>query len=268
MIQNEKFPFYLRRSFYIHCAIALFTVAGGKIVLTQQEKLRNENVELIRASVRVDMVAMPTHTLEELKAMTADDPPTPDPVKEEVKSEPAPESKPEVKEAAKENSKDDFQEAGKTEEEKRQNFLTKLKQLSNKKLPKKKDSSKNANNSQQLQQLVLAGNRLSKGTETYGDSRGGDQTAFQAYVSRLPQKVKPFWRLPSFLLNKKLKCRVRVWISMSGHVSRAEIYQTSGDSEYDQKALDAVNSASPFPELSEEFGKRALNGEILLGFPL
>jgi TonB family protein len=55
---------------------------------------------------------------------------------------------------------------------------------------------------------------------------------------------------------------------MSGHVSRAEIYQSSGDSEYDQKSLDAVNAASPFPQLSEEFGRRALNGDILLGFPL
>lgn len=267
MLRNEKFPFYLRRSFYIHCAIAMLTLVGGKIVITSAQKLRNENLELIKSSVRVDMVAMPTQTLEELKAMTPDQAATPEPVKEEIKSEPAPESKPEVKEAVKENSKDDFQEAGKAVEDKRQSFLTKLKQLSNKKLPKKKESSKVADN-QQLKQLVLAGNRLSKGTEAYGDSRGGDQTAFQAYVSRLPQKVKPFWRLPSFLLNKKLKCRVRVWISMSGHVSRAEIYQTSGDNEFDQKALDAVNSASPFPELSEEFGKRALNGEILLGFPL
>lgn len=259
MLSNEQFPFYLRRSFYVHCILVLLTLIGGKIVISEHQKLRDQNLELVRASVRVDMVSMPTHTLEELKTMTPETAATPEPVKEEAK--------PEVKEVAKEAAKEDVKDLEKVEEDKHQNFLTKLKQLSGKKISKKQNS-KEVSENQELKQLVLAGNKLSKGTETYGDSRGGDQTAFQAYVSRLPQKVKPFWRLPSFLLNKNLKCRVRVWISMSGHVSRAEIYQSSGDSEYDQKALDAVNSASPFPQLAENFSKRALNGEILLGFPL
>lgn len=263
MIRNEKFPFYLRRSFYIHCAIGLLALAGGKIVLTQQQKLQAENIELLKASVRVDMVAMPTHTLEELKTMTTDSAAAPEtakePAKEEIKEEIKAEAQPEVKE--------DVKDIGQAEADKRQNFLAKLKQLSGKKITKKKGSEKSLEN-HELKQLVLAGNKLSKGTETYGDSRDGDMTAYQTYKSRLPNKVKPYWRLPSFLLNKKLKCRVRVWLAMSGHVTRAEIYQTSGDSEYDQKALDAVNSASPFPELSEEFSRHALNGEIVLGFPL
>ena len=34
------------------------------------------------------------------------------------------------------------------------------------------------------------------------------------------------------------------------------------------RAIEAVKSTSPFPKLSEEYLKRALNGDILLGFPL
>jgi TonB family protein len=102
----------------------------------------------------------------------------------------------------------------------------------------------------------------------YGDGGTAEMTAFQAYASRLPDFVRPHWRLPSFLLEKKLKCRVRVWIAMNGELTRAEVYQSSGDSEYDQKAIEAVRAASPFPALTEEFGKRAQKGDILLGFPL
>jgi TonB family protein len=262
MIKVQKFPFFLRRSFYIHCALASLSLLGGKIVLTQQQKLHDQNLELIRASVRVDMVAMPEQTLEELKTMTADAP-VAEVKKDEIKVEP----KAEVQEVAKAEPKELEKPEINSVEDKHQSFLMKMKHLSGKKITKNQASNKGTE-SQELKQLVLAGNRLSKGTETYGDSQGADQTAFQVYVSRLPQKVKPYWRLPSFLLNKKFKCRVRVWIAMNGMVSRAEIYQSSGDREYDQKALDAVNSASPFPQLSEDFGKRALNGEILLGFPL
>ena len=102
----------------------------------------------------------------------------------------------------------------------------------------------------------------------YGDGNQADLTAFQAYAARLPDLVRPHWRLPSFLMDKKLKCRVRVWLALKGEVSRVEVYQSSGEPEYDQRAIDAVKSTSPFPKLSEEFGKRGLNGDILLGFPL
>jgi TonB family protein len=264
MTKDEKFPFYLRRSFYIHCLLASLCLVGGKMILTHEQDLRNKNLELIQASVRVDMVAMPKYTLEELKAMTPEPPATP---------EPAPEPKKEVAkvpEETKTDNKEDFKEKVAkelAEADKHQSFLTKLKKLSDKKISQKK-AEKSSGEAQDLKRLVLAGNKLSKGTQVFGDSRGTDLSAFEAYKSQLPAMIKPHWRLPSFLHEKKLKCRVRVWIGMNGEIVRSEIYQTSGDHEYDQKALEAVNAASPFPEQSTEFGNRGLNGEILLGFPL
>lgn len=262
MTNNDQFPFYLRRSFYIHMALFLLTLIGGKVILSKAAELRNKNIELIQASVQVDMVAMPKYTLEELKRMETT--PAPEAVKEEVKEVVKEEVKAEVKaEVAPVASNNDFLEA-----QKHQNFKSLLKQLSDQKIAKKNSSKSSNKEVTDLKTLVLAGNKLSKGSQAYGDNQGADLTAFQAYISRLPARVKPFWRLPSFLLDKKLKCRVRVWIAMNGQVTRSEIYQSSGDSEYDQKALDAVNAASPFPALTAEFGKRALNGDILLGFPL
>ena len=102
----------------------------------------------------------------------------------------------------------------------------------------------------------------------YGSGNSADLTAFQVYASRLPDLVRPHWRLPSFLMDKNLKCRIRVWLNLNGEVTRTEVYQSSGEAEYDQRAVEAVKSTSPFPKLSEDYVKRALNGDILLGFPL
>lgn len=277
---DKKLPFYLRRSTYIHIALFSLTLIGGKVITEQQEKLREKNMELVQASVRVDMVAMPKYTLNELKNLSSgveeakkEEPtPTVEAKKEEVKPEPVKEEPKESKEEPKVAEKEptpSFEEAAKL---KRQDFLSKLKQIGNKKIKsegnQKAEKGLYGEKNTNLKQLVLAGNKLSKGVQMYGDGNSGDMTAFQAYAARLPDLVRPHWRLPSFLMDRKLKCRVRVWISSNGEVARAEVYQSSGDSEYDHRAVEAVKATSPFPRLSEEFAKRGLSGDILLGFPL
>ena len=278
---HPGFNFFLRRSTYVHGLLILCTLTGGKIAFDIQQKEREKNLELIQASVRVDMVAMPTQTLNEMKNLSSG-------VEEAKKEEKAPvvvektvakeESKEEPKEEPKITEKADptdnseaFQEA---QVKKRLDFLSKLKNIGNKKVDATRDNTQKAEKGlygekdTSLKNLVLSGNKLSKGTAMYGDGNAAEMTAFQAYASRLPDLVRPHWKLPSFLMDKNLKARVRVWLNMSGEVTRATIYQSSGDSEYDQRAVDAVKTASPFPALSEEFGKRVLNGDILLGFPL
>lgn len=271
---GEKLHFYVRRSTYIHVGLLVLTLVGGKIVLTQQDKMREKNMELVQASVRVDMVAMPKYTLNELKNLSSG-------VEEAKKEEatPAPEAKkeePVVKEEPKAEPAVDKTDSSPTFEEanklKRQNFLSKLKQIGNKKINsegnQKAEKGLYGEKSTNLKNLVMAGNKLNKGTAMYGDGNSADLTAFQVYAGRLPDLVRPHWRLPSFLLEKKLKCRIRVWLAINGEVKRAEVYQSSGDGEYDQRAIEAIRAASPFPALSEEFGKRGLNGDIALGFPL
>ncbi len=275
---NKSFPFYLRRSTYIHVGLFLFSLAGGKMAYESSRLLQEKNLELIEASVRVDMVAMPKHTLNELKNISKGveeikkEVVTPEPSneknevpKEDVKAE----AKPEIKEAVQKDKSPTFEEEGKL---KRQNFLSKLKSLSSKKVVEstveKMDKGLQGEKSTNLKQLVLAGNKLNKGVQIYGEGNNSNLGAFQAYAAKLPDYVRPHWKLPSFLLDKQLKCRVRVWIGMNGDITRAEIYQSSGEAEYDQRAIDAVKEASPFPKLNEDFGKRGLNGDILLGFPL
>lgn len=268
---EKKFPFYLRRSTYIHIALFSLTLIGGKMVFDHEARIREKNMELVSASVRVDMVAMPKYTLNELKNLSSG-------VEEAKKEEPTPAPEPEVKKEEKPEEKVEMKEAdgGPTFEEanklKRENFLSKLKQIGNKKVNSdgnmKADKGLYGEKATDLKNLVLAGNKLSKGVALYGDGNDADLTAFQLYASRLPDLVRPNWRLPSFLLEKKLKCRIRVWLSTSGDVLRTEVYQSSGDAEYDQRAIEAIKASAPFPKLSEEFAKRGLRGDIALGFPL
>lgn len=273
---HPAFKFYLRRSGYIHIALVACTLISGKVAFDIQRAEREKNMELIQASVRVDMVAMPTQTLNELKNLSSGV----EEAKKEEKTEIVKEAekvveKVEPKEEPKvvDKTPDDteaFQEAAAAK--KRQNFLSKLKTIGNKKVEsegtQKAEKGLYGDKESALKNLVLSGNKLSKGTAMYGDGAAGELTAFQAYASRLPDLVRPHWKLPSFLMDKNLKCRVRVWLNPNGEVARAVVYQSSGDSEYDQRAVDAVKAAAPYPALKEELGKRAQNGDILLGFPL
>lgn len=273
---HPVFNFYLRRSGYIHVALVACTLISGKVAFDLQREEREKNLELIHASVRVDMVAMPTQTLNELKNLSSG-------VEEAQKEEKTEIVKEAEKVVEKVEPKEEPKVVDKTPDtseafleaqaaKKRQNFLSKLKTIGNKKVEsvgtQKADKGLYGEKESALKNLVLSGNKLSKGTQMYGDGAAGELTAFQAYASRLPDIIRPHWRLPDFLMNKNLKCRVRVWLKPNGEVARAVIYQSSGDNEYDQRAVDAVKAAAPFPELKEEFGKRAQNGDILLGFPL
>ena len=119
----------------------------------------------------------------------------------------------------------------------------------------------------ELQQLILAGNKLSKGSSLTGGS-GDSGDAFTQYISSLPDMIRPRWKLPSYLIDQNLKCRIRIFLNPTGRLLRAEIYESSGNSEYDRRALEAVKGTSPFPELAESFKSRGINGDIVLGFPL
>ena len=278
-LQGDKpFPFYLRRSFYVHIGLVLLTVTTSKVAFELTRAQRDANIELVQASVRVDMVAMPTHTLKELQNMSSG-------VEEVQKEEPAPvaeakaeEKTPEpVKEEPKEVVKETTPDPVPALEEakaaaKREDFLNKLKKLGSKKIEDKGTTKAEkglyGEKSTELKALVLSGNKLSKGSQMYGDGPSGDLTAFQEYTLKVTRIVKPKWTLPQYLADKKLKCRVRIWLSENGELTRATIYEPSGDQDYDQRAIEAVRAAAPFPPLAENLGNRAQQGHIVLGFPL
>ena len=276
---DRPFPFYLRRSTYIHLGLLLLTLIGGKLAFEAQKKIREKNIELIQASVRVDMVAMPTHTINELKNLSSGveepKPQTPEPAPvEEKKVEEKIEEKPVAKAEEKVEEKEEptrpvFEEKN---SKKRSNFLSKLKEIGHKEIKtpgtQKAEKGLSGHKRTELKQLVLAGNKLSKGVQIFGEGTAKDMKPYQAYAARLPDLVRKEWKLPSFLMDKNLKCRIRIWISPNGDVARTEIYESSKDKEFDQRAIEAIKSAAPFPKMGADIGSSGIQGEIVLGFPL
>ncbi|EQC49063.1 TonB family C-terminal domain protein [Bacteriovorax sp. BSW11_IV] len=268
-INEQKFRNYFFMSLVVHVIISIFIIGFKKYESHNEEILKNENLKLVQASVRVDVVAMPKFTIKELKQMQKEmgsiDSETPEvEAKPEVVQEEAPADGPEL-----------------IKETKTKSFADMMKDLSNEKVAKKKvdikdafkeDSNKEKGLSQsernRLKNLVVQGNKISEGVSLTGSGGSAAHGAFERYVDSLPNFIRPHWKLPSYLLGKELRCRIRVFISEEGKLIRAIVHESSGENEYDNKALEAVKSASPFPGLSKEFAQRGVAGEILLGFPL
>lgn len=215
-----------------------------------------KEIEIIQSSVRVDVVAMPKFTVQELKKMDIA-PPSQDEKTEEVKP-------------TADNSKSDIEFKQKA---KKVNLGNLLSNLSNKKEAKaKKKKTKGDKNlvkhRYQLRKLVLEGNKVSAGTSLVGDGLAAERTEFNNYVASLPNFVRQYWKLPSYLLDQNLKCRIRIFIGANGKILRSQIYESSGVNEFDQKALAALKQVNSFPSPKREILARVAAGDVILGFPL
>ncbi|ATH08810.1 hypothetical protein BIY24_12890 [Halobacteriovorax marinus] len=262
VLANKSFKYYFSWSFFFHITIAVLFFLFGKLVHDKIQSTRDYNMKLVQASVKVDMVAMPKFTLKELKAMQP-------PAKGEVVRE-----KPSAKPAEVINKDDTVFE----KKVSKPNFLDMMKDLSNKKVevkkakptPKKKGADDGIGiDSNTLKKLVAEGNKISKGVALSGTGRSDQElTEFQLYASTLSAKVKQFWKLPGYLIDKNLKCRIRIYLKSDGSLLRSEIFESSGEEEFDKRAMAAIKQASPFSAVPPASRGNALKGEIVLGFPL
>lgn len=258
---NRTFKYYFSWSFFFHLSIAALFILFGKLVHDKVQKTRDYNMKLISASVKVDMVAMPKFTLKELKRMEV-------PAKGE-----APVAKPSEKSAQVINKGDTVFE----KKVAKPNFLDMMKNLSSKKVKVKKVKKVEKKGSKDgvgidsntLKKLVAEGNKISKGVSLSGTGRSDQELSeFQIYASTISSKVKLHWKLPGFLIDKNLKCRIRIYLKSDGSLLRTEIFESSGEQEFDERAVKAIKLASPFSVVPSASKSNALKGEIVLGFPL
>jgi TonB family protein len=246
-----------------HLAICLLAYGSGQLI---SKVFKNNDIEVIRSSVRVDVVGMPKFTVQELKALEREPmkPAEPEEVKG-VKEETV--VKTEVQDVIK---KDDLVIEEKGNEKTKKSFLNILNDYSSKKVTAKenKKGTKAGKSNKNLDALILEGNRLSQGSALTGDYSDEQNSEFAGYVQALPGKIRQFWKLPSFLLNTDHKCRIRVYLSTSGGLVNLEVVEPSGKEEFDARAIKAIRDAAPFPKPSDEVGARLTNSGIILGFPL
>ena len=252
---------YLTKSSIIHIMIVASFLIVGLIFKNQLASVRKHNIKLLERSIRVDMVAMPAATMQELKTL---------PIKE---NKPAPtevKSKSTVK-AVVINKNDVVFE----KKVKKKNFMDMLQDVKKKnKLKKVKrpkigiKSGRGKKEIDEYKKLVLMGNQLSKGNSAHGETNADEIGALNLYAEKLLQNLRPLWTLPAYLKDKDLKCRIQIYISKSGKLLRAKIYESSSNEEYDSRALSIVRKAAPFPRLPNEIIKNGINGDIILGFPI
>jgi colicin import membrane protein len=249
-----KQSFYL--SFILHFALIFLAILGPKIFFNT---FGNSDIEIIKSG-------MPKFTVKELRELQKLNPSqsTEQAKKEETvaKSEKPQEDK------IKEN---DLVMKEATKEQSKKSFLNLISNYSSKKIEEKKGSKGKGlqGKSTDLDSLVIEGNRISKGSALVGDYSDEEISAFSGYVQSLPEVIRKFWKLPSYLIDQNLKCRIRIFLSSKGELIKLEVHESSGQSEFDSRAEQAIRSAAPyFPAPEQEISSRVASSGIILGFPL
>ena len=120
----------------------------------------------------------------------------------------------------------------------------------------------------QLREIALEGNKISKGTSIVGGTSSELGEEYEIYLASIPSMVRPYWKLPSYLLSSDLKARVRIYVTSSGKIVRYQIIQSSKNKDFDARALKAVRDASPLVPPSESLKDTLLKEGVVLGFPL
>jgi len=278
VIENKNLLSFLYLSAILHfllfIGIALFSrldFSGDSNILGIKQSIK---ISQIQSSVRIDVVAMPKETLMELKAIEKNL------KKGEALFKEEPQEIKKVQNVQDVINKDDLVF---DKEKKNNNLMSLLKDMSKKDIEVKKgkkeiEAKENPKDTGgvvghkfdgELRNLVLRGNQLSQGTGlTGGGDNSGDLTTLNLYASGLPDHIRPYWKLPTYLKDKEYKCRIRIYLRPSGSLIKAHVFESSGNDEYDQKALSAVKKAEPFSNVPKDIQSRASQGDIILGFPL
>ena len=258
----ETFDRDFNKSFLVSCglhvALLILAFLGGEIVT---KVFKSNDVEIIRSAIRVDVVGMPKFTVQELKKM---------------QSQPLPEARPETSQGAKIETKSESEDVVKKDDlviqeqgKKKSSFLNLLNNYSNAKIAPKavKKGSGDKGGESNLDSLIIEGNRLSRGSALVGDYSDEQNSEFSAYVQNLPGFIRPYWKLPTYLLEKNLRCRIKVYLSPQGKLIKLELQESSGVEEFDARAEKAIRDSN-FPEPSQGVGERLTNSGIILGFPI
>lgn len=251
-LEDDKFGKYCIWALSVHFGILVLAVVIDFVLGFNFISRTRPKVEIIQSAVRVDVVEMPKYTVQELKKMqVAPMPEAPEEVTGEVKPE-EPEKK--VEEAPKVDLS---------------NILNTLSKKDVKPQPTKKVKGKQEIDKTKLKTLLLEGNKVSKGSSIVGDSYAKEESKFNTYMATLPDYIRPFWKLPTYLLeNENLNCRIKIFIDSDGKIVKSEIIESSGEAEFDRKALQAIKDTKSLPPPEKAILARVSSGKIILGFPL
>ena len=258
------------QSFWVHITIAFLAVGFPSIYkYITKRSLFETKIRKIPEAVRVDLVGMPTLTVKELERLPRIKSGKIDLEKQVSTTEL--ESKLEKKAApVKVEKKEEVIKKNDT-------VLLKNKKSKKKKKNKKKNTKKGIKSkagkkaknkaAEELRNLILMGNQLSKGELATGEVSDVDLTELDRYALKVKNRIKPHWNLPSFLLDLDLRARVRIYINKEGELIRMSLIDKSGNAEYDNRVRKAIELAEPFDAPAKNIREAVEDGELVLVFP-
>lgn len=268
LIKDEDLSTGLKVSVGLH--LALVAVFSIRAAFFEPEQIN------YAAAVRVDIVGLPDKLTDKVAAQQIPDKQD-NPAKPEPKSQPKPDPAPKnpakemkAEKPVKVSKKDPDTEAINLNKEKnkQKEAIEKLKAMAaienlkkdvEKEPPKKiaglGDAKARSNN--------FKGNVLSPGTALTGLNR----LQHDSYLSSLDQRIKQNWFLPEWLAKKALRTQIRLKIDEQGRILSREIALSSGNSSYDELALETIDKSAPFAPPPEKFVSIVSVNGLLIGFP-
>lgn len=251
-MNNEQFSTALGFSIAGHLALLLFGILNVYLFKDQISSFEN--------SIRVDLVALPDKPSDALpKAAVQPAAATPEPV---APVSPPAEAKPALPTKAAEKPKPVVDKTAvnlNQVKKKQEQALQKLKQQSA--IERLQEQMKNEAISAAAAKQIK-GNVLSQGT----DVQGLNKIQFDQYYSQVDRHIRQYWALPPFLKGRSLQASVKVLINVSGQVTFAEVFKTSGNSQFDDMALAAAKDSSPVPAPPEKFQRIFQNEGFIINF--
>lgn len=237
--------------------LSLFLVFAVKVVLFPAER-----IEYIRA-VRVDFVALPDKDPQ--LGPPGEEKPAEKQKEESAKKEETPvvpKEKPVTQESKPTASKTEKKVSAKIEKsaadlkDQQSSALKRLEALA--KIKKLKSGNKDA-----PEGVTVKGNQLSQGNAL----TGVEKIDYNRYLSDLDMHIKKNWHLPEWLANKPLTAAVFIRFDEKGQILEKKLMRSSGNSDFDKEALQAVTQSVPFPAPPENLISYFQSQGIELRFP-
>jgi len=206
------------------------------LVFTVKTAFFPSDIPKYEPAIRVDLVGLPDKRNPD-KPVVA---PAPTPAPEPVKEQPKPETKPTPPKATATPTK--------TSTTSQSAALSKLKSLSAiEKLKAMKDEKPVEESKPQAE--TIKGNVLAVGSAL----KGLNKMAFDQYIGSLDAQVKSHWALPEWMLTQGLKAEVTIKIDKNGQIIERNLTKKSGNSEFDERVMAAIEKSNPFPPPPEKF---------------
>lgn len=109
----------------------------------------------------------------------------------------------------------------------------------------------------------VKGNQVNAGNSL----TGMEKIEFNRYFQTVEEKIRGNWSLPQWLIDAQLKAQVRVLIDENGNVKKKQVLKSSGNPDFDDHMLDAIDKSSPFPPPPDRLRGVLNETGIVFNFP-